>query len=65
MIGRFKINKSKIEIEMTKNLREKFDIKKGIAGELIKSMQSQMTSERKKISKKSLDAAKNIQKSDE
>ena len=51
---------------MDPNIYRKFDIKKGIAAsELIKSMQSQMTSERKKMLEEILGAAKNIQKADE
>ena len=58
--------KSLNKLLMDPNIYRKFDIKKGIAApELIKSMQSQMTSERKKMLEEILGAAKNIQKSDE
>jgi hypothetical protein len=58
--------KSLNRLLMDPNIYRKFDIKKGIAApELIKSMQSQMTSERKKMLEEILGAAKNIQKSDE
>jgi len=58
--------KSLNKLLMDPNIYRKFDIKKGIAApELIKSMQSQMTSERKKMLEEILGAAKNIQKADE
>ena len=58
--------KSLNKLLMDPEIYRKFDIKKGIAApELIKSMQSQMTSERKKMLEEILGAAKNIQKSDE
>ena len=58
--------KSLNKLLMDPNIYRKFDIKKGIAApELIKSMQSQLTSERKKMLEEILGAAKNIQKADE
>jgi len=58
--------KSLNKLLMDPNIYRKFDIKQGLAApELIKSMQSQLTSERKKMLEEILGAAKNIQKADE